>query len=226
MKLDWRSCFSMNDIPEVEWLEKQAETLYNERKRDLHCLEIGSFHAQSTICLAQFGTVFSIDLFADLHDGLLHYDNIGQGHFVDFIKNVLRFKLVDRILPMISTSDALNEMPNMEFDLIFIDASHKYVETKKDLNNSVRHLLDDGYLIIHDTMRPGWKYPPIDPNHPHHTLDYDPWWGVTKAVQEFLDLGEFGVQEHYYGIILLRRKEFCITTSICLAKVCSNSISA
>lgn len=209
-KMNWQECFSMNDIPEISWLETQAETLYNERKRDLNILEIGSYHGQSTVCLSQFGTVLSIDLFADLDDGLLHYENIGQGHFVDFIKNVIRFKLIDRILPMISTSSALNEMPNMEFDLIFIDACHTYTGTKIDLNNSVRHLLDDGYLICHDYRRSGYARPPYSKDHPHHTFDprKDPWWQVAKAVDEFIGLGEFGISEHYCGIVKLQRVEY------------------
>ena len=200
----------MNDLPEMEWLERQAEDLYNKEGRDLRILEIGSFHCQSTSLLAQFGTVLSIDLFADLHDGMAHYDNIGQGHFVDFIKNVIRLKLVDRIFPVIATSNYLDSLPNMEFDLIFIDASHKYVETKKDIEKSIRHLGRDKLLIIHDYCRPGWGYPGGDPNNPNYTTDpnKDPWWGVKKAIDEFIEMGEFGISEHYLGIVELKRVEY------------------
>ena len=209
-EINWRSCFSMNDLPEMEWLERQAEALYNKEGRDLRILEIGSFHCQSTSLLAQFGTVLSIDLFADLHDGMAHYDNIGQGHFVDFIKNVIRLKLVDRIFPVIATSNFLDNLPNMEFDLIFIDASHKYVETKKDIEKSVRHLGRDKLLIIHDFLRDGYARGPYNKDHPHHTFDpkKDPWAGVAKAVNEFIALGEFGISYHYSGIVELKRVEY------------------
>lgn len=212
MKLnnDWSSVFSMNDKWEMVWLDNLCSIISEDKKRDLNILEIGSFHGQSTVLLSNWGPVISVDLFADLHDGLLNYEKIGQGHFVDFIKTVIRFKLWDRIVSTVATSDSLKIYPNLECDLIFIDASHKYEETKKDIINSTPHLANDGYLVIHDYKRDGYARPPYDKSHPHHTFDpnKDPWWGVAKAVDEFVEYGEFGIFEHYSGIVCLRRVEY------------------
>jgi len=52
------------------------------------------------------------------------------------------------------------------FDLIFVDANHEYVGTKKDLSNYCTMLSDHGILTAHDI----------------HSLEYP---GVNKAWNEF-----------------------------------------
>ena len=52
------------------------------------------------------------------------------------------------------------------FDLIFVDANHEYVGTKKDLSNYCTMLSDHGILAVHDI----------------HSLEYP---GVNKAWNEF-----------------------------------------
>ena len=52
------------------------------------------------------------------------------------------------------------------FDLIFVDANHEYVGTKKDLSNYCTMLSDHGILAVHDI----------------HSLEYP---GVSKAWNEF-----------------------------------------
>ncbi len=52
------------------------------------------------------------------------------------------------------------------FDLIFVDASHEYIDAKKDLSNYCRMLSDYGILAVHDI----------------HSLEYP---GVNKAWNEF-----------------------------------------
>ena len=52
------------------------------------------------------------------------------------------------------------------FDLIFVDANHEYVGTKKDLSNYCTMLSDHGILAVHDI----------------HSLEYS---GVNKAWNEF-----------------------------------------
>jgi len=52
------------------------------------------------------------------------------------------------------------------FDLIFVDANHEYVGTKKDLSNYCTMLSDHGILVVHDI----------------HSLEYP---GVNKAWNEF-----------------------------------------
>lgn len=205
--IDWRSVESMSTDDELEKLEEWAKQQHELKNRELRILEIGSFKGKTTAILAQFGIVYTIDLHSNVDMGLRgdSYNDIGQHHYIAFIQNMIRLKLIDKVFPITSTSTFLDTLPNLELDVIFIDAGHFYDDVKKDIGMSFNHLVDDGIMIFHDYCRPGWKYPPFDPNHPHHTPDFDPWHGVQEAVDEFLQLGEFKIQEHYQGIVCLRR---------------------
>jgi SAM-dependent methyltransferase len=203
--IDWRSVESMSEDHELEKFESWAKDKYDTKQRELRILEIGSFKGKTTAILAQFGIVYAVDLWGNVDQGDKCYNDIGQHHYISFIQNMIRLKLIDRVFPITSTSVFLDTLPNLELDVIFIDAGHFYEDVKKDIGMSFKHLVDDGIMIFHDYKRPGFGYPPYDPNHPHHG-PHDPWWGVVKAVDEFISLGEFEIQEHYAGIVCLRKK--------------------
>ena len=50
-----------------------------------------------------------------------------------------------------STDEFFNNPPPLTYDLIFIDADHKFEQAKKDFLNAVRFLNDNGIVVIHDT---------------------------------------------------------------------------
>lgn len=50
-----------------------------------------------------------------------------------------------------TTTDHFFEHNVDMFDLIFIDADHRYEQAKKDLNNSLKILTPPGAIILHDT---------------------------------------------------------------------------
>lgn len=55
------------------------------------------------------------------------------------------------IIPV--TSDIFFESePNLKWDLIFIDGLHHSDQVKKDFDNSLRCLTDNGFIVIHDTL--------------------------------------------------------------------------
>ena len=207
ISLDWQFCFSMADLEEQFILEEWVRHEY-ERYGELRILEIGSYQGQSTSLLAQFGTVIAIDLFGNVDRGdKENYEHIGTGHFKEFISNMIRLRLIDKVFPIVSTSEVLNQMPNMGFDIIYIDGSHYKEDVQKDINNSFRHLKDSGLMILDDFQRPGRGYPGGDPSDPDYTLDpsKDPWIGVSQAVNEFVSLGEFGILDHKLGKVCLGR---------------------
>ena len=65
------------------------------------------------------------------------------------------------------------------YDLIFVDASHEYNDTKKDLDNYSAMLSDQGVLVAHDI----------------HSLEYP---GVNKAWNEFKAKNNFTYKEIVY----------------------------
>ena len=62
------------------------------------------------------------------------------------------------------------------YDLIFVDASHKYKDVKNDLNNFSRMLSDGGIMMVHDIYR-------------------DEYTGVNKAWNEFRRKNDFTYKE-------------------------------
>ena len=52
--------------------------------------------------------------------------------------------------------------PDEKFDLIFIDADHSYSQSLKDFINCGKFLIEDGFIILHDTYPINEEY--LDPN--------------------------------------------------------------
>jgi predicted O-methyltransferase YrrM len=196
IEVDWRSCDSMSLLPEEEameeWVKKHCEML----GRDLLILEIGSFHGKSASLLAQFGQVMTIDLFSNVDDGLGSYQEIGQQHYIPFIQNIVRLGLIERVNAVTTTSKFLDCLPNINFDIVYIDACHRYEEVRDDINRSIRHLGEDGLMMFDDYKRPklGPEWGTIDP-----------WEGVARAVDELLATEGFEIKEKFEGKVCLRR---------------------
>ena len=204
-EIDWKSCESMAEIPEQERLEYWAQQHCESLGRELRILEIGAFKGQSTSIFAQFGDVLTIDLHGNVDQGLRNYDQIGKHHYEAFIDNMVRLQLIERVHLITSTSKALDVFPAMNFDVIYVDAGHAFEDVKLDIERSKRHLRQGGLFIFDDYARPGFGYPPFDPEHPHHG-PRDPWSGVKRAVDELISEGDHETVEHYLGKICLRRQ--------------------
>lgn len=205
-EIDWQSCYSMSagDVNEYAALDRWCDMLHQERGRDLRIIEIGSYQGRSATMMAQYGTVMCIDLFGDIGEGTTRPEYIGRGHFTEYIANIERLGLVDRVFPLVGTSDCLNFFPDLYADIVFVDGSHYYEPVKKDIWNVLRHLNSAGLLCFHDFKRPSWGYPPIDGMEQRSPVD--PWWGVAKAVDEFLQNEEFEIFEKVEGIVSIRKR--------------------
>jgi predicted O-methyltransferase YrrM len=189
-KIDWESCLKINDQEENKFLEKVArQHSLNLGSRILRSLEIGSYQGLSAAILAQFGIVFCIDLWADIFDGVAHYDQIGKVNYEEFRSNMVRLKLMNEsVFPSISSSKMLEHMMPMDFDIIYIDANHDYEPIRQDILATERHLRKGGLWIFHDYKREGDR----------------PELGVNRAVDELLDIGKFSCYQKYKGCIVLK----------------------
>jgi hypothetical protein len=189
MIVDWRSCLGINAESENEFLDQIVNQYRDFLGRDLVSLEIGSYHGLSSALLAQYGTVFAIDLWGDIHDCESDYETIGQVNFVFFIQNMLRLQLLGRVFPLVSTSQILNHLPPMKFDVIYIDGGHYYHLVRMDIERTRRHLGPNGLLICHDYKRNGDA----------------PDLGVNIVVDELLATEKWIVIEKFQGTVVLTR---------------------
>lgn len=84
-----------------------------------------------------------------------------------------------------------------KFNLIFIDACHKFENVQNDLSNSWEVLQDQGLILLHDTYPPNKEYL-------EHCQD-------AHKIHEYLDMMQFGVNaEHvtlpfFFGLTIIRK---------------------
>ena len=113
-------------------------------------VELGSWRGRSTICLAlgsKEGSgvpVIAVDR---------HMDKT----FVDFQENIRRAGVADLVRPIRATSDEAFTEFGERIELIFIDASHKYDDVRRDFDQWVPLVVEGGTVAMHDTTWEGSK---------------------------------------------------------------------
>jgi len=72
---------------------------------------------------------------------------------LEYEKNPVYFQLTsDDFFKQMTSHDF--ELFGKKFDLIFIDGLHKATQVQKDIKNSLNHLSNDGFIILHDCNPP------------------------------------------------------------------------
>lgn len=75
----------------------------------------------------------------------------------------------------VMTSDQFFEQNNKKFDIVFIDGLHLDHQVKKDVDNSLKFLNENGTIILHDCL----------PGRYEGQLEYDVgygWWGTVWKI--------------------------------------------
>jgi len=111
---------------------------------DMTLGEIGCGKGSSSAVLASYIKYLGGKLFAcDIHEGV--------GTEVIYKKNMKRLELDKYIdYKQISSQEASKLFLDETFDLIFIDANHRYKDTKEDINLWYPKVKKDGILCGHD----------------------------------------------------------------------------
>mgnify|MGYP000058903745 CR=1 FL=1 len=58
----------------------------------------------------------------------------------------------------IMTSDDFFKANDVNFDVVFIDGDHSYRQSKKDVENALKHLTEGGVIVMHDTLPDNLEY--------------------------------------------------------------------
>jgi len=129
------------------------------------------------------------------------YLEIGVGPGTNFTDINCEYKFCVEPYPMVDvtftmTSDDFFKQNNENFDVIFIDGLHEYGQVYRDIQNSLKFLNDDGYIICHD-MSPNneiiQRYPQTHPGE----WTGDCWKAWVKLKSEKSDLQMFVVDSDY-----------------------------
>ena len=132
------------------------------------CLEIGSYCGKSTMylgsaCKEKNSILFSIDHHSGSEEqqpGEEYFDpdlyNNATGRvdtFSEFRKTIKTAGLEDTVVPIVCRSDIAARMWVTPLSLVFIDGGHSFEAACTDYNSWASHIMQDGYLLIHDIFK-------------------------------------------------------------------------
>ena len=103
------------------------------------------------------------------------------------------------------TSDEFFQDNHEKFDLIFIDGLHKYLQVKKDIQNSLGSLNNDGLILMHDCFPRNYYYQAV----PRCQIDWngDTWKALVELrTKEDLDVYCLNADEGI-GVIFKRKNK-------------------
>lgn len=183
LEIDWKSCKSATSLEERLKLEEWAKELH-EKVGNFLSFEIGTFCAGTSALLAQFGTVITVDPY-----GLK--ESYGMiGNYAEMFRNIERLKLVDRVFPVIGTSEFLCYIEDsIDVGIVFVDGAHDYESVYSDILHTADSVLQYGMMVFHDYVTP----------------EATQWPGVNKAVNEWLEMWPGKIVEHYRGLLRVER---------------------
>ena len=110
------------------------------------------------------------------------------------------------------TSDNFFKKNNAKFDIIFIDGLHEYDQVKKDINNSLIFLNDNGVIFLHDCMPMRFIYQAV----PRATglWNGDVWKNIVESRTKS-EIDTYVVHaDHGIGMILKKTNKKMLNLSI------------
>jgi cephalosporin hydroxylase len=123
------------------------------RNSKVACIEIGSWHGKTAVFAHK--VLHDIDLIWLAVDPMSLYGepvetNNPTGSEQELLANIQSNHAVDRILPLISGSNAAAKVLRSDWDFIFIDGYHSFEQTLNDLENYWPLLRLGGILMLDD----------------------------------------------------------------------------
>jgi len=153
----------MIDIPTA--LTKAETNKLREICADKYVLEIGALLGYSTVAIGQ---VAKCVMSVDPHENYPEHNP--QPTFEKWLANVIRYDVFDRVIPMQGMwQDVLSDDIPAPYDVVFMDLTGKYEDTKE--------------CLMHFHPEWGWRLKTICV----HDCGHPDWPGVMKAVKEFKD---------------------------------------
>lgn len=152
-------------------LEEEGRCLYEiaaEASKMGPCLEIGCYCGKSTIylgtaCRENNSVLFSIDHHRGSEEqqpGEEYFDpelfdpqTSRVDTFKEFRKTLEKAGLEDTVAPIVCQSHVAARLWATPLSLVFIDGGHSYEAVYTDYNCWAGHIMQDGYLLIHDIFK-------------------------------------------------------------------------
>jgi len=96
---------------------------------------------------------------------------------IEFESNPVDFKMTsDTFFKQLSDNEILSK--DIRFDVIFIDGLHLAEQVERDIENALRYIKDDGFIVLHDCNPPSEWHARENYNY-NHTPAQGGWNGTT-----------------------------------------------
>ena len=143
------------DPYDIHYLNKACESFKNCRYLEIGTAYGGSMASVMDTIVKNNGCIVSVDYFGKL---LNTPKNVGPNLQDKKNRHSQAQKVVDCVslsnivdLHTCGSNDFFKKIDeNKKFDVIFIDGDHSYIQSKLDLENSLKHLSDNGIIIMDD----------------------------------------------------------------------------
>jgi MMP 1-O-methyltransferase len=117
-------------------------------------VEIGSWKGKSTVALARGSAKGSNEkIYAIDPHSILPEERYFEDTKSEFLANVARAGVADRVIPMVMTSEEAVKGWNRPIRLLWIDGDRRYEPAKLDFTLWEPFLVEGGILAMHDTIR-------------------------------------------------------------------------
>ena len=158
-------------------LYELARGYHNKPETQGYVLDFGTHRGGSACIMASavrdsgtpFKPVMTLDLFLYNHRNPSDYNTwFATQDYLESRAAFYKLNLAhEYVCPMMFQDNKFLDFWNLPTRLIFVDTSHTYKQTKLEIEKSIPHVIDDGWLVLHDYRD----------EHPD----------VIRAVNEFLD---------------------------------------
>ncbi|MCS7313022.1 MAG: class I SAM-dependent methyltransferase [Acidobacteria bacterium] len=152
-------------------------------------VEIGTYVGQTAIYMAKvlrlLGRripILSIDPFERVRPDPLN----PQGHYGDYLENILRHHVEDVCMPLVAFSEQAAPVVPNRIAVLIVDGSHHYPDVQKDLALYCPKLVPGGLVFIDDYVEayPGVRQAVdeyLTPDHPFQTL-HRAWFVIARRL--------------------------------------------
>ena len=141
-----------NPISHFYHLYELAFGLHNDVEIEGHIVELGSYRGASACVMGQAiknsgrynDMLFTVDPYYKTHSGT------GDYTYIIARENYNRLLLTNYICPIICRSETFLKFWKRPIRLAYIDASHLYEETKKEITLILPYIVPNGWLVCDD----------------------------------------------------------------------------
>lgn len=161
------------------------------KKNNMNIAEIGVFDGNTTknylnILKEVNGTLYAVDWFHGNEnvEGYHSFNSNNENTYKLFLESIYGFENYIKILKG-KTSEKILEIPDKSLDICFIDADHRYLNVKKDIELCLPKMKDNGIICGHDFE--GFHFMPFSEKELELDTSRNCHPGVIQAVYEYFN---------------------------------------